>query len=174
MLKKAYLKRIQTIHPDKFFNSRNEARNEHSNTLQPNESSHNGKITYFIELQEAWKAYEQYYKHMKQSTNENGEGNFTMFGVGCSFSDNPVERERRNEIMNQACKGWFAAGILPEKDDVSDIKSREQMPSQETTPKLLLDEDLFVPVKNDNNQRNCAIAKRSLVEHLRISHTKSP
>ena len=40
--------------------------------------------------------------------------NFTLFGVGCSFSDNNDEKYKRSKIMDQACKGWFASGELSE------------------------------------------------------------
>lgn len=32
--------------------------------------------------------------------------------MGCSFADSPSEREHRNEIMEQACRGWFSSGDL--------------------------------------------------------------
>jgi len=35
-----------------------------------------------------------------------------MFGVGCSFDDSPTERDLRNDIMDQACRGWFSSGSI--------------------------------------------------------------
>ena len=37
-----------------------------------------------------------------------------MFGVGCSFDDSPEERDLRNDIMDQACRGWFSSGAIEE------------------------------------------------------------
>ena len=61
-------------------------------------------------LQDAWMDYETLAKVMKKVDNKGADASFTLFGVGCSFSDNDQERERRNEIMDQAGRGWFSAG----------------------------------------------------------------
>mmetsp|Transcript_22234 Transcript_22234/g.33285 ORF Transcript_22234/g.33285 Transcript_22234/m.33285 type:complete len:311 (-) Transcript_22234:91-1023(-) len=76
--------------------------------------------TAFIELQEAWKTYEKLSKLMRrgrtatESQMRGVQEDFTAFGVGCSFSDSVEESMRRADIMDQACKGWCAAGQLGE------------------------------------------------------------
>ena len=54
------------------------------------------------------------------TSNNFEEGNFTMFGVGCSFSDNDQEKDLRNEITDQACRGWFSAGAISSSSTFSD------------------------------------------------------
>merc|ERR1719491_309440 len=66
----------------------------------------------FVELVNAWEAYEKIAKPIRKNKNAE-EANFTMFGVGCSFADSPSERDYRTKIMDQACRGWFSSGSLP-------------------------------------------------------------
>jgi hypothetical protein len=99
-LRTAYLQKLHELHPDK--------------------SQHcTGKSTkaLFVELQTAWNAYEQYNKSYRHdaSTADRLEGDFTMFGVGCSFSDSEREKDLRAVIMDQASRGWFSAGQLQDK-----------------------------------------------------------
>lgn len=68
----------------------------------------------FVDLKEAWDDYEKIAKLMKNKSDRDTQNNFTMFGVGCSFSDNPDEQRRRSEIMDQAGRGWFSAGQIGE------------------------------------------------------------
>jgi hypothetical protein len=127
-LRKAYLERLQEIHPDK---------------LKHQISRHNcGDTTtalhsQFVELQNAWDKYEEVAKLM-QRVGKPQESNFTMFGVGCSFADSPQERARRDEITDQACRGWFSAGLLA--DGTSEIPMQER----DHTPVTLCDDDWFV------------------------------
>jgi hypothetical protein len=105
----------------------------------------------FVELQEAWSVYERYAKILKQSGD--ADASFTMFGVGCSFSDNERERTLRAEITDQACRGWFCSGVLKSGVDDGDGVSTA-LPSYKPTlqgfvqpvAKLpsLTDDDLFV------------------------------
>ena len=154
-LRKAYLDRIQTTHPDKL-----QGHGILNLTLKRDIT------TYFIELQDAWEAYEKCYKHMRPGTDEKDEGSFTMFGVGCSFSDNPTERELRNQIMDQACKGWFSAGAL------NNTANHEIDISNTTTSVLersthLSDDNLFVNGRAEHESP--VLPKRSLVDHVRFS-----
>lgn len=67
----------------------------------------------FVELQEAWTKYNKISKEMRRGRKDNDEEHgFTMFGVGCSFSDNAEESRKRAEIMDQASRGWFASAQL--------------------------------------------------------------
>lgn len=96
-LKKAYLARLHDLHPDKA------------------EDAETGKRQ-FVELQTAWMVYERMSRTYRQASadRDGAEGDFTMFGVGCSFADNDQERKLRTEIMDQACRGWFSSGLLQE------------------------------------------------------------
>lgn len=184
-LRTAYLKRIQTTHPDKFFNrtqkelwaiSRKDRDGIGFKSISNEAWDKRDATSYFIELQDAWKAYDQYYKHMRQGVGEKGTGDFTMFGVGCSFSDNAEERELRNEIMDQACKGWFSAGSLSENSDPSTANSYGTKSQSTSKTKrewegrtLISDNDLFVTVSGHEEVKATPtiIRKRSLVDHLR-------
>ena len=89
-LRKAYLGRLQEIHPDK-----NKSKELKSHHIEDSKRS-------FNELQEAWDNYENLAKMMRKATNgDEADANFTLFGVGCSFSDSPAERALRDEIMEQ-------------------------------------------------------------------------
>lgn len=107
-LKKNYLERLQAIHPDKFKHTPNEQRDSLNNEMKLR----------FVELQNAWTKYEKVARMMKKVGN--GEAaNFIRFGVGCSFSDTPQERAQREEIMDQAGRGWFSAGALSETTELN-------------------------------------------------------
>jgi len=196
-LRSAYLERIQSTHPDKFFNRKEsyrngplestirgslESRNSEEQRVRPQLLQHDlwdkqDATTYFIELQDAWKNYDNFYKHMRQSLGDQGEGNFTMFGVGCSFSDNPEERELRNEIMDQACKGWFSAGSLSEglnADDGINSASARKISTVPVRSTLISEDELFVHASEaDKTTSSTKTRSRSLVENLRPSRSKS-
>uniref|UniRef100_A0A7S2L331 J domain-containing protein n=1 Tax=Leptocylindrus danicus TaxID=163516 RepID=A0A7S2L331_9STRA len=95
-LRAAYLQEITRIHPDRAQCSTEKADN-HSK---------------FILLRQAWEAYDKESAAKDRTVDADSEGNFTDFGVGCSFSDSEEEREKRWAIMDQACKGWFPDGSL--------------------------------------------------------------
>ena len=63
-----------------------------------------------------------------------------MFGVGCSFSDTPIEREKRNEIMEQASKGWFPSASLSQSGEKSHADHHESTQSYTK----LSDDDMFM------------------------------
>mmetsp|Transcript_14132 Transcript_14132/g.20181 ORF Transcript_14132/g.20181 Transcript_14132/m.20181 type:complete len:266 (-) Transcript_14132:53-850(-) len=166
-LRSAYLDRLQILHPDKQFASRKRNRelasiplstHENNNFHHHNErhqQSYSSKSPYknqneeFSELREAWEDYEKWNKCMKHSSmdSKNENSSFTMFGVGCSFADSPAERDKRSEIMEQACRGWFSAGMLSEEceidsNDGSNHAKNVNVISKESLP--LVDDDMFV------------------------------
>ena len=102
-LRTAYLEKLQTLHPDKQYSEKHH-----------NWQSYSDRHNLFVELQEAWDRYDKIAKIAKNVDSEgvDKDRNFTMFGVGCSFSDNEWERELRSEITDQACRGWFSSGAL--------------------------------------------------------------
>lgn len=117
-LRMAYLQKVHTIHPDK----------QRSSSSIRDEAAH-GK---FVQLQNAWEAYNTSARmfrqpgHAKRHDNEEDNNDFTMFGVGCSFSDSPEERKLRDEIMDQACRGWLPSGALSHSDGEIEAKSPQQ------------------------------------------------
>mgnify|MGYP005841967865 CR=1 FL=1 len=141
-LRSAFLQKVQELHPDKHRNDPH-----HYSTV-----SHSN----FVKLQEAWDAYEAVAKMAKKVENEEHKlKDFTMFGVGCSFSDNEVEREWRSEITDQACRGWFSSGTLAESSEDS---RAADVPSfgKETS---LLHDDMFV-VEHDSEENGEASKKQ--------------
>lgn len=113
-LKAAYLERVHAMHPDKLSHGK-QGRGK---------NSEEEKVAHleFIELKAVWEDYDRIMKqhkiskHLEEAADANAnmddEGSFTMFGVGCSFADSPTERDYRNEIMEQACRGWIPSGSL--------------------------------------------------------------
>ncbi|KAL3777002.1 hypothetical protein HJC23_006777 [Cyclotella cryptica] len=130
-LRAAYLAKVHAMHPDKL-QSRHRNSNNNDNLNEShnsqNKNADNNAHLKFIELKNAWEEYDAIMKdHVKlshhprtddasssseQDTIANDMGSFTLFGVGCSFADNPQEREYRNEIMEMACRGWIPSGSL--------------------------------------------------------------
>jgi hypothetical protein len=115
-LKQAYLTRAHSLHPDKNRHVRGGAACG-DGAIHRSESRNKE----FIELKNAWEEYDKIMKLNKLSKLTSDaitadtleeEASFTLFGVGCSFADSPSEREHRNEIMEQACRGWFSSGDL--------------------------------------------------------------
>lgn len=127
-LRKAYLERLQEIHPDKL---------KHQISRRSCDGNNTTLHSQFVELQNAWDKYEEVAKVMQRMGNPQ-QSNFTMFGVGCSFADSPQERARRDEITEQACRGWFSAGSLAE--GASEISIHQE--DRKAVP--LCDDDLFV------------------------------
>lgn len=131
-LRKAYIARVQQIHPDKHYSDKSALgqgkfkidEEVHKKTFDQN--SKKTKQQEFVELQHAWDAYEQISKTMKDYSfnNRKVQDNFTLFGVGCSFSDNPEESLKRAEIMDQACNGFFSDGLLESKP--TQLKSSDE------------------------------------------------
>jgi hypothetical protein len=138
-LKTAYLKAVHKLHPDK---------NNHIH----NHKKESAK-TKFVELKEAWQRYEELAKSMRRvEKGDNEASSFTMFGVGCSFCDNDEERAQREEIMDQACRGWFSSGALGNGDDEVD---REETTFTKQQVSLCHD-DYFVPHDDNMNDTQAA------------------
>lgn len=136
-LKKAYLNRVKEIHPDK---TRKNVSMYEAEKMKRS----------FQELQEAWKQYEELARAMKTVGNgKETEANFTMFGVGCSFADTEEEKELRSEIMDQACRGWFSSGLLPES---TSSQGNASIPFMKIRPVSLLDDNLFTDVTKLKNE----------------------
>lgn len=125
-LKKYYLERLQTIHPDKL---------KH---VDSTDSLH--MKNRFVELQEAWSKYETVTRLTRKVGLKGEAAAFTRFGVGCSFSDTPEERAQREEIMDQAGRGWFSSGA---------ISSTSEMNTAYVPQKIsLMDKDWFVDINS--------------------------
>ena len=98
---------------------------------------------------------------------------FTQFGVGCSFSDSEQERQLRWEITDQACRGWFSSGLIPEQtiseatmmdeDDSADARNIRQQ-----SPISLIDDDMFsiVVVDDDDIATETATATADTTAHF--------
>jgi hypothetical protein len=104
----------------------------------------------------------------RQSTNKQDDNfwddrnnNFTMFGVGCSFSDTPIEREKRNEIMEQASKGWFPSASLSHSGEQSVVDHHESTQSYTK----LSDDDMFMqqPITEEGTS-TVEVRKKTLVQ----------
>lgn len=149
-LRQAYLQRVHQIHPDRY----------HTNNSNEREHAKHE----FVKLQDAWALYESFAKELKSG---DVDASFTMFGVGCSFSDNDAERALRAEITDQACRGWFSSGALNAGGD------DEKTASKQTTNKLqhaitrLADDDLFV---QDDDSGGWNGSRSSMKAQLDDSH----
>jgi hypothetical protein len=142
------LERLHELHPDK----RRAAPESHQKErYESNE---------FVSLQEAWSNYEEFAKALKRVDNGTEEASFTLFGVGCSFADNERERAMRNEITDQACRGWFSAGELGEGGG----QSKKDMQSDREAS--LLDEDMFTSEDSSASSDVMQTARKSLIDHM--------
>jgi DnaJ-class molecular chaperone len=128
-LKTAYLEAVHKLHPDK---------NNHVHSHEKESAK-----SRFVELKEAWQRYEDIAKTMRRvEKGDNEASSFTMFGVGCSFSDTDEERAKREEIMNQACRGWFSSGALGNGEEEVD---QAQTTFSDVQQVSLSHDDYFVP-----------------------------
>ena len=125
-LRKEYLSQLQMLHPDTA-----------GQGLGPRALEEQKEK--FVELQKAWDDYDQLAR-VVQKVGDGDKADFTMFAVGCSFADSPEERARRDEITEQACRGWFSAGALPESTETPSTKDD----NTEAYQIPLCDDDLFV------------------------------
>ena len=139
-LRAAYLEQVQLLHPDKHTSAK-------ISTVEKEDNKRR-----FVDLQEAWNRYEGLAKIIDRASNgrDGITANFTLFGVGCSFSDNDAERTLRNEIMDQACRGWFSAGAIPcgEGDQVSTTGQKSR---STTIPVRLTDDGMFSQAHDDDD-----------------------
>jgi hypothetical protein len=172
-LRKAYLERLQVIHPDK---QRSNAYDNNNHNVQSKENNSNSNIeskTEFQILQELWSKYDEMAKSMMKVSGGDGEAaNFTLFGVGCSFSDNEQERALRDEITDQACRGWFSSGLLGENNNEGTSRSKSKKDSIFTKQNhtSLVDDSLFVETtslsredKAQTNRKKSARAMSTLI-----------
>ena len=98
------------------------------------------------------------------------QNNFTMFGVGCSFSDSPTEQMHRTEIMDQASRGWFSSGQLSENNINRDTYSPKSGECEDdvkkptwTIPKELDNENF--ETKSDQSHMHRS-KNKSLIDHM--------
>lgn len=162
-LRREYLKKLQVIHPDKVNANAIELHSENTNDgkgLDPLPSKEELKKE-FQELQSTWDRYEELTKSMMKVVHGDGAAaNFTQFGVGCSFSDNEEERALRNEITDQACRGWFSSGLVSAgstHDDNQDGTKQQTGPDR----KSLIDDSIFVQDElSDDYDENSGPSKR--------------
>jgi hypothetical protein len=165
-LRKAYLERLQTIHPDKLkhaspapINVGSSSDDKPIDTFRSSSASSQPPLhDQFVELQDAWDKYEEVAK-MLARVGKPEDANFTLFGVGCSFSDSPQERAMREEIMDQAARGWFSAGGLAETSEEAASMEYVNVFKQEAIP--LCDDDLFVTVESIDDAKVSATAQPS-------------
>ncbi|KAK1738403.1 hypothetical protein QTG54_011072 [Skeletonema marinoi] len=163
-LRMAYLQKVHIMHPDK----------QRLSSSTRDESAHEK----FVQLQNAWEAYNisarmfRKTNHGKRKQGENsddGNDDFTMFGVGCSFSDSPEERRLRDEIMEQACRGWLPSGALSHSFDATEKAKKEVKSPQQATK--LSDDNLFIQQQTSEesigstNVQNVN-TKKSLVQNV--------
>ena len=136
-LRAAFLERVHEIHPDK----------RRGDITETDTSGHHE----FVELQSAWAEYEKLAKMMTKVGSGSSDANFTLFGVGCSFSDNESERDKRSQIMDEAARGWFTSGIITETaTSSSESGGSSNGPMRETA---IVDDDLFVSTSDDQNSK---------------------
>ena len=179
-LRRAYLKRLQVIHPDKanvnFIDTvpdqyiNNERCQKRARLIRSKEELTKD----FQELRSAWDRYEELSKDMTKVIRGDGKrANFTEFGVGCSFSDNEKEKALRKEITDQACRGWFSSGLMSSGlSNESDDNVKSNRPSDSTNentvvaPDLnlkqesLLDDSMFVQAGFHNDHDESSASSR--------------
>jgi hypothetical protein len=180
-LRSAYLERLQKLHPDKHQamslcsnGSGTTSVNAGATRKQSTETSLNASdsadsnaavsidsnaTSRLIELLQAWNRYEATAKGSKrvgkaENTAVVEEANFTMFGVGCSFSDTEQERELRTKIMDQASRGWLATGELGDAssthhDDSTTVTEENSSTASRYIP--LSCEELFQPFQQSSH-----------------------
>ena len=155
-LRTAYLERLHDIHPDK--SAHKSVTTSEQNDVRPGKGELHRQ---FVELQEAWDRYETVMRMMKNvQGGEKEEPSFTMFGVGCSFSDTPEEQKRRAEITDQACRGWFSSGEIAEVS----VAAKSEM-EKCGTKSSLIDDDWFISAEEINSS--------STTEHNNIGDSGS-
>ena len=183
-LRKAFLKNIQLLHPDK--SNSNEhflSGTDNDSGLVPADDSggwrdveyamerHKLKDSHeaFCDLKEAWDDYENIMRHSKKrdANDSKNQTNFTMFGVGCSFSDSPDEQRKRAEIMDQACRGWFTAGQIGEVEPTGGEKGDGLAKSPKWSTDAVVNETNSneAPKASHLKEKN-ALIRCSLVDHM--------
>lgn len=145
-LRTAYLEKLHFIHPDK---SAHKATRDEQHSTPRTRSNKDDLHQQFVELQEAWDQYETVIRMLKNvKGGEKEEANFTLFGVGCSFSDSPEEQRKRAEITDQACRGWFSGGQI---EEVSTVANKDESELRNSTISLV-DDDWFISTEEKQEQ----------------------
>lgn len=178
-LRQAYIQKVQMLHPDKLQATKNNTTDlqhpydatkwkdaqEISSWRVVEETMRKQKSRdlqdRFVDLKEAWDEYEKIAKLMKNKSDRDTQDNFTMFGVGCSFSDNPDEQRRRSEIMDQAGKGWFSAGQIGEAANEKSQPSSVGVEPGNWSRRIESDESESVDSQLTNTHKH-----RTLIDHL--------
>ena len=174
-LRDAYLIKVHELHPDKIRHEQVGAAARSENGFDTRKERNNVSSSKFIELKNAWDEYDKIIKLNKLHSNSNlstdksttqseNEASFTLFGVGCSFADSPSERNYRNEIMEQACRGWFSSGSLAveNKERTNVLKGTiAKSSSTRESGKEIVNDDLFV----EERGLKCP-QRKSLVQNL--------
>lgn len=161
-LRFAFLQRVHEIHPDK-----------KNMKLRDSTASTKHHAAAFIELKEAWDRFEKTVKIPNGPDTRRGKspsqqpGSFTMFGVGCSFSDNESERLKRIKIMDEASRGWFSAGEISNGPESNRLEDSDPCGNIPLASDDLFEMELSVPVNNDKSGSACETKRApSLVSHL--------
>jgi hypothetical protein len=153
-LRAAYIERVHEMHPDKMA-----ADDRLDGGGRESREERNSK---FVELKNAWEEYHASVRVVRElvglgGIDDDGENdireyeggaNFTMFGVGCSFADSPEERDRRNEITEQACRGWFPSGSIPPRDAVEGGDSRDDGGLLDASTSATTSGDEYHPIRD--------------------------
>lgn len=178
-LRKAYIQKVQLLHPDtakQTISSDTEQKadinlnwRDVQDTIDQSKTSNDHDD--FIELQEAWNAYEKNAKSMKKGMRDKAPSNFTMFGVGCSFSDSAEEQKLRADIMDQACRGWFTSGQIGEEslDESSPTKCKEAHSFSNVDNSF---QDLFQDSTKNVEKNEVKIKTKTLIDHLIPRHKR--
>ncbi|GFH52875.1 hypothetical protein CTEN210_09351 [Chaetoceros tenuissimus] len=178
-LRKAYIQKVQLLHPDTAKQTISSATEQKAydnlnwrdvqDTIDQSKTSNDHDD--FIELQEAWNAYEKNAKSMKKGMRDKAPSNFTMFGVGCSFSDSAEEQKLRADIMDQACRGWFTSGQIGEEslDESLPTKGKEAHSFSNVDNSF---KDLFQDSTKNVEKNEVKIKTKTLIDHLIPRHKR--
>lgn len=185
-LRTMYLQKVHDMHPDKMAH-RDNHQSANKGMMKNKTNSAKDAHLQFIELKSAWEEYHSSVRIIQRHTGSGSSSNkkysdddsweegdnFTMFGVGCSFSDSPKERELRDEIMDQACRGWFSSGSLSPagirlgRIETSVLRDDASQGSKKVIDKPILkltDDDMFV--SDDQSAKEDSSKKKFLVPNV--------
>ena len=169
------------MHPDKIQSNANK------NEAISKEDAH----VQFIAIKNAWEEYhasvriqkkKDLYRNSTQSPDNDDDyyweedADFTMFGVGCSFADSQSERDLRNEIMDQACRGWFSSGSIShiealDSGGIDDNVTKQHSPKPVAKTQLS-DDNMFIPDNQSAKENDDTSKRKSLVETVDLLRKK--
>lgn len=194
-LRTVYLQKVHAMHPDKIMAHRSDKQQSTDKEMMTSKSNTTKDAhLQFIDLKNAWEEYHASVRIVQRRSDNDvasnsssnkqyseddfceEEDNFTMFGVGCSFADSPEERDLRNEIMEQACRGWFSSGSLScaERENHQHGDTSSSSVLQDTTvdaksvlqpPMKLSDDDMFVCGDDQSGKEDCS-KRKYLVQNV--------